>query len=278
MLGKPNRLRAKLNAGAIATGSMVFSWSPNVVEAAGSSGIDFVRIDAEHAWRQDAMLEHLARAAEVVGVVLMVRIDGGRPELVRKALEIGAGAVLVANVRSVAEAEGVARAAKFPPLGERGFSAYCRSAGWNAMAAAEWIRWSDTEPMIGIMIEDAKAMDAIDAILAVKGVDFVNFGPGDFSLSLGLAAPDRDDPRVKGALRRTVEAARKSGKHVMCNIPPTADAIASHAALGLTILELGNDLDSVRATLSQALRAVPAKAGGVETAPGSAVPVTPSAG
>jgi 4-hydroxy-2-oxoheptanedioate aldolase len=260
MWGQPNRLRAKLKGGAIATGSMVFSWSPNVVEAAGSSGVDFVRIDAEHAWRQDAMLEHLARAAAAVGVVLMVRIDRENPQLVRKALEIGAGAVLVANVRSVEEAEDVARAAKFPPRGVRGFSGYCRSAGWNAMPAADWVRWSDSEPMIGIMIEDVAAMASIDEIMAVDGVDFANFGPADFSFSLGLPAPARRDPRVEGALKRTVEAARRCAKHVMCNVPAAADEIARHVAMGLTILELGNDLDAVRLTLKEAMKAVPAPA------------------
>jgi len=254
MLSGPNRMRRKLTEDGYATGTMVFSWSPAVLEAAGLSGIDFVRIDSEHAWRQDAILEHLARAAALVGVTLMVRVDNGNLPLVRKALEVGAQAVLVANVISVAEAQAIVQAARFPPGGTRSFTNYCWSAKWNTVAAAEWIRWSNSEPMIGIMIEDARALDAIDDIVAVDGIDFVNFGPADFSLSIGLEAPARDHPRVRQALLRVMEAARKSGKHVMCNVAASTLAIRQHLDIGLTILELGNDLDCVRLALSEAVR------------------------
>jgi 4-hydroxy-2-oxoheptanedioate aldolase len=256
MENKPNRLRAKLNTDGIATGCMIFSWSPNMVEAAAASGIDYVRIDAEHAWRQDGMLEHLIRAADAIGVTSMVRMDNGYPQLLRKALEIGAGAVLVANVGTVGEAEAVVDAAKFPPRGSRGFSSYCRSGHWNAVSAPDWIRWSDSEPMVGIMIEHIEAMEHVDDIMAVDGVDFVNFGPADFALSLGLDGPDRNEERVHSAFLRTIEAAQKYDKHVMCNIPTSAEQVRRHVELGLTILELGFDVDYVRNGLSVALDAM----------------------
>lgn len=257
MENRPNRLRATLATDGIATGCMIFSWSPNMVEAAGASGIDYVRIDAEHAWRQDGMLEHLIRAADAIGVTSMVRMDNGYPQLLRKALEIGAGAVLVANVGTVAEAVAVVDAAKFPPQGSRGFSSYCRSGHWNSVKAPDWIEWSNAEPMVGIMIEHVSAMDHVDDILAVDGVDFVNFGPADFAMSLGLKGPDRNDERVHGAFLRTIEAARRNGKHVMCNIPTSAEEVRRHAGLGLTILELGFDVDYVRNGLAAARAAIP---------------------
>jgi len=261
MDNKPNRLRAKLASEGRATGCMIFSWSPNMVEAAAAGGIDYVRIDAEHAWRQDGMLEHLIRAADAAGVTTMVRMDNGYPQLLRKALEIGAGAVLVANVGTVAEAEAVADAAKFPPLGSRGFSSYCRSGNWNAVSAPDWVSWSNSEPMVGIMIEHHSAMDHVDAIMAVDGIDFVNFGPADFALSLGLPGPDRNEARVHAAFLRTIEAARKNDKHVMCNIPTSAEQVRRHAELGLTILELGFDVDYVRNGLAAARDALPPAAG-----------------
>jgi 4-hydroxy-2-oxoheptanedioate aldolase len=252
----PNRVRARLARHQPAAGCMLFSWSPNVVEVAGRCGLDYVRVDAEHAWRQDAMLEHLARAAAATGVELMVRLDRDNPYLVRKALEIGAGCVLVANIRTLDEARAVAAAGRFPPLGTRGFSGYCRSAEWSGVPATEWIAWSNTQPMIGIMIEDPSALDHVDAMMGVDGIDFVNFGPADFALNLGLPAPDRNDPRVVAGLRRTIDAARRAGKHAMCNIPPDRASIANHRAMGLTMLELGTDVDGVRAMLTSALAAI----------------------
>jgi len=243
---------------------MIFSWSPNVVEAAGLSGIDYVRIDAEHAWRQDSMLEHLARAAASAGVELMVRLDRDNPYLVRKALEIGAGCVLVANIRTLDEARTVAAAGKFPPQGTRGFSSYCRSGQWNAVPAAEWLAWSNSQPMIGIMIEDPVGLDAVDDMMAVEGIDFVNFGPADYALNLGLAAPDRLNPRVLDGLQRTIDAARRAGKHAMCNVPPDREVIAQHLGMGLTMIEIGNDLDYIRAALGSAVRGID---GGVTSTP-----------
>ena len=107
----------------------------------GLAGLDYLRIDNEHAWRQDGTLEHLIRAAIMGGVVPIVRIDRDNPYLLRKALEIGAGAIIVPDVCTVEEAESVVRAAKFPPRGSRGYSGNCWSAGWGARAVTQWLSW-----------------------------------------------------------------------------------------------------------------------------------------
>jgi 4-hydroxy-2-oxoheptanedioate aldolase len=127
------------------------------------------------------------------GVVPIVRIDRDDPYLVRKALEIGAGGIIVPDVCSVAQAESVVAAAKFPPLGNRGLSRMCWSGAWGATSGDEWIEWSNREPMIGIMIENVDAMSSIDNIVAVEGLDFIFFGSADYSMSIGLAAPNAND-------------------------------------------------------------------------------------
>jgi 4-hydroxy-2-oxoheptanedioate aldolase len=253
---EPNKLRETLANGLCATGTAVFSWSPYVVDVVGLSGLDYLRIDNEHAWRQDGTLEHLIRAAILGGVVPIVRIDRDNPYLVRKALEIGAGGIIVPDVCSVEEAESVVRAAKFPPRGTRGYSGNCWSAGWGARAGAEWIKWSDSEPMIGIMIESVEAMERIDEIMAVDGIDFVLFGPADYSMSLGLGAPNAQDERVQAALANTVAAARNAGKHVSLGVGTEPARIKQYMDLGIDMLELGNDLGIVRATWDRATSAV----------------------
>lgn len=245
---QPNKLREKLGQGRCATGTAVFSWSPYVVDAAGLAKLDFLRIDTEHSWRQDATLEPLIRAAVMGGVVPIVRIDRDNPYLVRKALEIGAGGIIVPNVCSVADAEALVRAAKFPPRGERGYSSNCWSAGWGANAGAEWVQWSNREPMLGIMIEHVDAMNRIDEIMSVDGIDFALFGPADYSMSLGLAAPDAQDERVQLAIERTVAAAHKAGKHISLGVGTDPANIRKYVDLGIDMLEIGNDLGIVRST------------------------------
>jgi len=247
MIRIPNSLREKLNRGEVVTGSVIYSWSPNVMEAAGLAGLNFMRIDNEHAWRQDSSAENLIRAAVIAGVVPIMRVDRDNPYLVRKALEIGAGGIIVPDVNTPEQAEDVVKAAKFPPRGIRGYSGNCWSGGWGAKAGAEWVQWSDSEPLVGIMVENVKAMEYIDQIVGVDGVDFVLFGPADYSMSLGLGRPVKDDERVQAALRATIEAARKVGKHVMLNTGTDPEQIRKYIDLGVTMLELGNDLGIIRA-------------------------------
>jgi len=173
-----------------------------------------LRIDTEHCWRQDEALENLIRAALMGDVVPIVRIDRDNPYLARKVLEIGAGGIIAPDICSVEDAEAVVQSTKFPPRGIRGYSGNCWSGSWGDQTGAEWVKWSDSEPMIGIMIENVAAMENIGHIMAVDGIDFALFGAADFPMSLGLGGPKASDERVQKATQDTVAAARKSGKHV----------------------------------------------------------------
>jgi len=251
MQRKPNKLRSKLKEGKVITGSVIYSWSPNVMEVCGCAGLDFMRIDNEHAWRQDQSAEHLIRAATVVDVVPLVRIDRDNPYLIRKALEIGAGAVLVPNLQTPEEVLSVVKASKFPPLGIRGYSGSCWSASWGSKAGQDWVRWSDTEPMIGIMVENVRIMDHLDEVLSIDGLDYVYFGPADYSMSLGLGKPDKNNPDVQDALKKTVTAAQKYGKHVAFGVGTNITEIKRYMDMGITMLELGNDLNILKSVWEQ---------------------------
>jgi 4-hydroxy-2-oxoheptanedioate aldolase len=251
----PNRLREKLAGGHRALGAALFSWSPNVVDVAGIAGLDYVRIDTEHAYRRDNMLEQLVRTANMGNIVPIVRIDKGDPTLARKVLEIGAGGIVVPDICTVNEAEAVVRAAKFPPMGDRGYSSNCWSADWGAKSGEEWVLWSNREPMIGIMIENAAAMNSLDGILAVDGLDFVLFGPADYSMSLGLGAPMPRDERVQSAIDEIVSAAHKAGKYVSLSVGTDESVIEKYLARGIDMLELGTDLGLIR-TVWESARSV----------------------
>jgi len=251
-----NAVREKLAKGECVTGTAHHSWSPIVMEVMGLAGVDFVRIDNEHAWRQDSSAEDVIRACLLAEVCPILRVDRENPYLIRKAFEIGAQGIIVPDVHTVADAEAVVRAAKFPPRGTRGFSNQCASGGWTTIDAHEWVEWSDRENLVGIMIENPAAMDSIDDIMAVDGIDFALFGPADFSLNLGLRKPALDDERVVGAIIRTIEAAKKSGKHVMYNPGLDPAAIKLWKERGLTMFEMLSDTKIIHAALSQGLKTV----------------------
>ncbi len=268
MLRNPNRLREKLNAGKCVTGTAIYSYSPNIVEAAGFSGIDFVRIDSEHAWRRDESMEHMVRAALVSGVTPIIRIDRDDSYLPRKAFEIGAGGILVPNITTADEARRLVRDARFPPVGERGLGGLCISGEWGRRETREWVEWSNAEPLVGIMIEHVDAIANLDEIMAVDGIDFVLFGPGDFGISLQSWDRDHIVAETRKALAATTRAARAAGKHVMFGVGMEDAAVQEHIALGVDMLEFSHDVVLVRAALEAKVRRFGEVEAGVPAAAG----------
>ena len=248
---KANKVREKLLAGQNVTGTAIYSSSPNIVEAAGFSGLDFIRIDTEHLWRRDDSLDNMIRAAIISDVVPIIRVDDDG-ELIRKALELGAGGIIVPHVNTADQASRIVRASKFPPFGTRGIGSLCLSAQWGTVDTPEWIAWSNREPVIGVMIEDVAAMDEVERIAAVEGLDFILFGPSDYTMSLGLErGAELSNPAVRKGLDRTISAAQSEGKHVMLGVGTEDSTIQSYVDAGVTMLELGHDIRIFQNTLKR---------------------------
>lgn len=258
---KKNSLKEKIKRGEIALGTAIYSFSPAIIELAGYTGLDFCRIDNEHAWRQDESAENLIRGALLSGIVPLLRIDRDNPYLVRKALEAGAGGVIVPHVHSQAEVVEIVQAAKFPPLGKRGYGGLCLSGQWGVNGGTEWMDWSNQETLIIPMIEDVSAMPNIDAILSTEGLDAVFFGPADFSISAGVPLQTGHE-KVMSALRKTIEAADKYGKFVI--FPgagfPQWETVHKVKELGVKAIELGHDVTILRAVWGKTIQALKAGA------------------
>lgn len=250
MFPNPSPLRRKLRAGRCVTGTAIYSASPNMVEAAAFAGVDFVRIDSEHAWRRDESMDHMVRAALLAGATPIIRIDRDDPYLARKAFEIGAGGIVVSNVASADEARAIAADARFPPRGRRGVGTLCLSGRWGAVDEAAWVAWSNAEPLVGVMIESVAAVSAIDAIMAVAGIDFALFGPADFAMSLADRDPAAIAAEKRRALVATARASRGAGKHFMYGTGLAGDDIRDAIALGADMLEFSHDVVIVRTALT----------------------------
>ena len=255
MLLKPNRIKQRLKEGKITYGTCMTALSPNLVELAGFCGFEWCRIDTEHNWRQDTTVEHMIRASVVGDISPIVRVDKDDPYLIRKVLEIGAEGFIVPAIKYPQEVESVVQAAKFPPLGERGFSTLCYSAGYGLVDGNEWREWSNNETMVGVMIETKEAVENIEEIMAVPGLDFVLFGPADYSISIGLGKPDKENPKVQDAIKRTADAAARNGKYVMLGIGvPWKEEADKYIGMGITMIEVGHDYSVLGRSWRQALK------------------------
>jgi 2-keto-3-deoxy-L-rhamnonate aldolase RhmA len=235
-----NQLKETLENEKLAVGSCIYSSSPALVELMGYCDLDFCRIDNEHSWRKDESVENMVRAAAISGIVPLLRIDFDK-DVIRKALEIGAGGILIPHITNPGQVEEIVRFAKFPPLGDRGIGTLCFSGRWGTVEVKEWIKWSDQEQLLGVMIEDIKAMEYIDEIMEVQYLDYVLFGASDFSISIGRPG-EGNHPKVLDALKETIRAANKHGKYVCKGVGyPWVENAKKFIDMGCHMIELGHD-------------------------------------
>ena len=250
---EPIRLRQTLQSGKPAIGTCAYSFSPDIVQLAGYCGMDFCRVDNEHAWRQDSALEHMVRAGHVSDLAVIARVDRDNPYLIRKALELGAHAVLVPQIENQKEVEAVVRAAKFPPLGARGFGNLNQSGRYGLADAKEWIEWSNTEPMVGVMVETEAALRELDGIFSRPGLDYVMIGAADLSISLGLPRPEPGHPSVRKAITQIVASAHEHRKWVMIGVgAPWVEHAQRYLDLGVDMIEIGHDFSILKQIWSDA--------------------------
>lgn len=249
----PNRLREKLEQGNRVIGTCAYSFSPDIVQLAGYCGMDFCRVDNEHAWRRDSALENMIRAGHVAGTAVMARVDRDNPYLIRKVLELGADAILVPQIENQGQVEKVLQAAKFPPLGSRGFGNLNQSGRYGIVDPAEWIRWSNSQPMIGVMVETKTAVKDIDSIVSVPGLDFVTIGAADLSISLGLDKPDPRHEDVVNCIHSIVKSANEHQVSVMIGVgAPWVDHAQKCFEIGIDMVEIGHDYTVLQSIWSDA--------------------------
>jgi 4-hydroxy-2-oxoheptanedioate aldolase len=178
--------------------------------------------------------------------------------MARKILELGAGGLIFPQMVSAKDVSEHIRYTKFPPKGIRGYASCNWSGGWGTKSGSAYVEWSDSEPMIGIMIENIEAAANVEAMMSVEGVDFALFGPADLSMSMGLRRPNQNDPKVQEALANTITIARKLGKYVMFDTSTDPDEIRHWAHKGITMFELDYDLSIVRSVWKERAKLVDA--------------------
>ncbi|MFC5971636.1 HpcH/HpaI aldolase/citrate lyase family protein [Halomarina salina] len=201
-LSTENGLKRTLDAGDVAFGVFDGLYSPTTVELYGEFGFDFVWLDLEHAGPSplDApTVESLLRAADAVGMELLVRLPSTDPWMVRKALDAGVRTAFVSRVETAQETRRVVEAARFTyddEPGQRGLAAP-RASRWGRVD--DYPATEDRETLLGVTVESLRAVEHIDDILAVPDLGFVFVGPLDLSVSTGHPG-EIDHPDVQAAV------------------------------------------------------------------------------
>lgn len=201
-----NRLRSSREP---CFGTWISSSSLVCVDALKGMGFEWFMIDTEHAPVNPETLAAMVSLLGDSGPAPLVRVGNVDQYLVKQALDSGSQGVLVPLVNTEAQAKAVVAFAKFPPDGVRGAAAAASSRYGRDLSS--YLRSANAETLVGVQIETKEALDHLEAIAGVNGVDLLFVGPQDLTLSLGLL-DDRKNSRVREAMRAVVGACERYGK------------------------------------------------------------------
>ena len=208
---RQNRAKELLNSDRLVVGQWVGLCDPAVVEIMALGGYDFTAIDLEHTMLDLQTVENMVRAAEATGITSLVRVPSTDPKMILRVMECGAEGIFLPHVRTGEEVKVAVDAVKYWPEGDRGISGVTRAARYLAPDFLEHARTSNRETMIVAMIEEVQAVDRIDEILSVDGLDVAFIGPADLSRSLGILG-QKNHPRMAEAVDLVLEAGRRIQK------------------------------------------------------------------
>ena len=219
-------------------GTWVSSSSLVCLDALKGLGFEWFMIDTEHAQVNPETLAAMVSLLAESGPTPLVRVGNVDQYLVKQALDSGSHGILVPLVSTEAQAKAAVSFAKYPPDGVRGAAAAAASRYGKELAT--YLRTANAETLVGVQIETKEALDHLEAIAGVDGVDLLFVGPQDLTLSLGLL-DDRKNPRVREAMRAVVEVCERHGK-VPGTLVVDSDERKAAVDLGYRFISLASDV------------------------------------
>ena len=172
-MNKCNFIKEKLYSGKAVLGTWSIIPSVELADIIASSGVDFIIIDSEHGPINFETAQRMAIACESREVSPIMRISSINENDILKALDIGMHGIQIPNISCKKDAEEIINFAKYPPIGNRGFSPFTRSGDYIPNDVKNLTMESNKNTLIGINIEDIDAINNIDEILSVKSLDII---------------------------------------------------------------------------------------------------------
>lgn len=232
-----NTFRRALRAGERQLGLWVnFAHAP-IVEVLAGSGFDWLLLDMEHTPSDLHIVGQQLLALRGTPVAPIVRIPVHDIAWTKRVLDAGAPNIMIPNIRSAAEAREAVSWTRFAPEGQRGVASSTRAGGW--LRRKDFLGRANDEIGVIVQIESREALDDLEAICAVPGVDAVFIGPSDLAASLGHRG-NAGHPEVQAAISRAIATGRACGQTV--GILAADGRAEPYLAQGATMVGVGTDL------------------------------------
>jgi len=230
------RLRRKWENGEPAVGCWLTLPSSFSAEVLAHAGFDWLCVDLQHGLIDYAQMVGMLQAMSSQDATPLVRVPWNEPGIIGKCLDAGAAGVIVPMVNSREEAEAAVRACRYAPVGARSYGPLRA----RYSAGSDYFANANSTICCIVMVETAQAVDDVDSIVSVPGVDAVYVGPADLSLTLGLQpGPDNPDESFTSAIGRILEACSCHG--VVPGIAGNSTTAPKRIAQGFLMVEAASD-------------------------------------
>lgn len=202
-------LKQKLKSNKLTLGTWITIGHPSIVEILATAGFEWMVVDLEHSPISIETAQTLFTCIQANNMAALARVSKNEEVVIKRVMDAGADGVIVPMIKNKEEAERAVSYVKYPPVGKRGVG--LSRAQKYGIGFQEYVEWVNNEAVVIAQIEHIQAVENLEAILSVDGIDSIIVGPYDLSASMGYPGQyHRDD--VKDALQRVVEVTRQMNK------------------------------------------------------------------
>ena len=235
---RSNFVREKVRSGEKTFGSFLGMGSATVAELLGHAGCEWLLIEMEHNGLDMAEVEHILMAIGGTDAIPLVRIPSADPVFIQRSLDIGGMGIAVPMVRTVAEAEAIVRATRYPPEGRRSFGPL-RASNYTINYEG-YFDQANENILVMLIIETTEAVEDLEAIANVPGIDVLFIGAFDLCLAMGLNPFHMPLPEIDAVMERALEVGRSCDVAVGTGVG-SPEEMKARAQQGFTFLSYGPD-------------------------------------
>jgi 2-keto-3-deoxy-L-rhamnonate aldolase RhmA len=252
-----NHLKEKLARGEVAASMTVrLCRGIEIAQMAKTAGFDTLYVDLEHNTLSIGETCQICIAAQAIGITPLVRVPANTPEYIGRVLDGGAMGVITPHIRTPDEAREMVKLVKFPPLGERSSGGALSHFQYRSFPPIESNAAMNAATMLVVMLETVAALEHVEEIIAVEGVDMLLVGSNDLCNEMGITG-QYDDPRLSEAFSRAIAAARAVGKHVgVGGLASRNDLMTQFVRMGARYVSTGTDMAFLQAACAEKARFV----------------------
>ncbi len=234
-------LRKRVLAGECVYGTMIRqARDPGAPAIFAAAGYDFVFIDMEHGNYSMETIADLIRGAKSSKIATIIRVPRLETFFISRVLDAGAEGIMVPMISTREQAETIVRYSKYTPLGQRGFGAQLGQTDYQPLKVAQFIKEANEHTLIIAQIETPEAVENVDTILDVEGIDVGLIGPNDLSVSMGIPDQTSSD-QLAQAIEKVVESAKRKKKASGIHIG-NSETLKKWRTKGMTVLAYSTDI------------------------------------